>query len=114
MTSTSGAAVRCGDCKFWSRSTVSHEKEYGDCRRYAPRPLLVDEPTFDALAEIARTIQLQLPEDERTPIKDISGSGAMPQWPETREDCWCGEFKEGSRPYNALGEALDAAAAGCT
>lgn len=60
----------CTTCRFW-RPAFTARSEFGECRRYAPRPDSVHDPKY---------------------TKGIRLNVAM-GWPTTQEGEWCGEHQ---------------------
>lgn len=81
--------MTCKECKFWEESGEYSEGEYdeqydfpsdkfrrGECRRYAPSPIVTESIDNDGIWEA-----------HYNATRDV-------MWPHTRNYQWCGEFKE--------------------
>lgn len=64
-------AERCGQCRFWSEIPQAGG-ERGNCHRYAPPARIFSDSESD---EVVR-------------------SDIYARWPQTREEDWCGDFKQ--------------------
>lgn len=69
---------QCGNCRFWMNN---NERGHGDCRRYAPRPV----------------VGRQAIEWGNVPggPEDVDQE---PWWPRTHFETWCGDYQPEPNP----------------
>jgi hypothetical protein len=73
--------AQCRDCQFWEEFLMRGEgmPARGFCLRYPPVP-------------IGRTDSST--EGQRGEYRDVIATSVSPEWPETRENEWCGEYRK--------------------
>lgn len=87
---------QCSVCAYWKRAAKSDEGIRGECRRNAPTAAQLFQVQIAALlgslaylAETNAEAQHDCPEY----FFDSKEQFFVYEWPLTREDQWCGEFK---------------------
>jgi hypothetical protein len=94
---------RCGNCRYWDRDLDEMEIEPNDeerngCHRHAPSPL---QGVLTKIGEMLGAIRWCIEEMSNTEHSDdadynfeLRDSYEVDDWPRTRADDWCGEFKQ--------------------